>query len=357
MCWCSKDDLTHYCELVACDSPTSTVAVDALMKWAKRFGMPRVWISDQGSHFKNKVMAALAHKLKVNHDFSLAYCPWRNGSVERMNRDILQVMRVLLREYRLAEHQWDYLLDVVQANLNQTPVASLANKSPMELFTALEPVTPLDIIIAGVNNEMQQVDWSTNKIQKELEALRASLAAMHREVSARDARRMEKEIKANIGNTICNVELGDYVLWSRVDEKLHPKLLVTWLGPYRVIEVSEFSVDIEHLITKETKKAHMSRVKHYADASLNVTEEILEHVSEQGILLKVREIEKHKFNTDVNDYLMHVYWEGFEDIEASWEPFKKLCDECPAVVAAYVNDLPAGDAKSEMLKLLPKMRK
>ncbi|KAH9067147.1 hypothetical protein Ae201684P_021313 [Aphanomyces euteiches] len=70
-----KDDLSHYCELVACDAPTSQVCVDALEAWWSRHSMPLVWISDQGSHFKNAVMKALAHKFKPEHEFTLAYCP------------------------------------------------------------------------------------------------------------------------------------------------------------------------------------------------------------------------------------------------------------------------------------------
>ncbi|KAH9150063.1 hypothetical protein AeNC1_019331, partial [Aphanomyces euteiches] len=75
--------------------------------------------------------------------------------VERLNRDILQVMRVLLLEYKLADHQWDYLLPAVQANRNQTPVASLANKSPLEVFQGREPSTVMDLIL---DEDRQTVD-------------------------------------------------------------------------------------------------------------------------------------------------------------------------------------------------------
>ncbi|KAF0720748.1 hypothetical protein AaE_010283, partial [Aphanomyces astaci] len=220
-----KDDLTHYCELIACDGPTSQVCVDALVDWTKRFGMPRVWVSDQGTHFKNVAMKALAHKFKVHHDLTLAYCPWRNGTVERMNRDILQVMRVMLREYQLAEQEWDYLLPVVQANLNQTPAASLASKSPMELFTALNPATPLDVVVVGMNKELRESDWTVKDIPKNLDKLRASLQVMHKEVLDKNAMRAAKATKATEKYEQCNVSEGDYVLWSRVDERYHPKLL------------------------------------------------------------------------------------------------------------------------------------
>eukprot|EP00644_Phytophthora_capsici_P015120 jgi/Phyca11/127635/e_gw1.71.207.1 len=88
-----KDGLTHFCELVACDSPTSIVASSGLVDWSKRFGPPQILISDQGSHFKNEVTRLLCRQLGIEQDLVLAYAPWINGTIERLNRDILQVLR------------------------------------------------------------------------------------------------------------------------------------------------------------------------------------------------------------------------------------------------------------------------
>ena len=40
-----------------------------------RFGMPRVVISDEGSHFCNKLFASLLAKYGVKHQVTLAYHP------------------------------------------------------------------------------------------------------------------------------------------------------------------------------------------------------------------------------------------------------------------------------------------
>ncbi|KAJ0392214.1 hypothetical protein P43SY_008832 [Pythium insidiosum] len=117
-----KDELTHYCELVACDSPTSSVTAAAILDWAKRFGLPALWVSDNGSHFKNALLENLRDRMKALHTFVPVYTPWINGTVERLNRDILQVMRTLLLEYQLDTKSWEYLLPLVQANMNQTPL-------------------------------------------------------------------------------------------------------------------------------------------------------------------------------------------------------------------------------------------
>ncbi|ETV78055.1 hypothetical protein H257_08268 [Aphanomyces astaci] len=158
---------------------------------------------------------------------------------------------------------------------------------------------------------------------------------MHKEVLNRNELRTNKATKATEDFEACNVTEGDYVLWSRVDERYHPKLLVTWVGPYRVESVGEFSVMLEHLVTHEEREAHTARVKMYAETSFEVTEEILEHVSEQGIVSQVKSIAGDKFVPDVSDFMLKVFWEGFEDIESSWEPLNKLMRECPAVVKAY----------------------
>lgn len=70
-----KDELTHYCELVATDAPTSSVAAEAVLDWFKRFGMPEEWVSDIGSHFKAHMMEELAGRLHATQKFVPVYTP------------------------------------------------------------------------------------------------------------------------------------------------------------------------------------------------------------------------------------------------------------------------------------------
>ncbi|GMF33712.1 unnamed protein product [Phytophthora lilii] len=58
-----KDELTHFCELIAYDSPMSDVAVSAILDWYKRFGLPAKWVPDNGTHFKSLIMSELATRL------------------------------------------------------------------------------------------------------------------------------------------------------------------------------------------------------------------------------------------------------------------------------------------------------
>ncbi|KAH9187012.1 hypothetical protein AeNC1_011010 [Aphanomyces euteiches] len=86
----------------------------------------------------------------------------------------------------------------------------------------------------------------------------------------------------------------------------------------------------------------------YAESSFEVTEEILEHVADQGILLKVEHIAAHKFDKNRDCYYMLVHWEGFESIEASWEEVTHLVRDCPVVVQAYVDALKPGKDREQL---------
>ena len=57
-----------------------------------RFGAPRTIISDEGSHFANKVFAKLMDRHGLIHVMGLAYHPQSNGQAEIFNREIKKIM-------------------------------------------------------------------------------------------------------------------------------------------------------------------------------------------------------------------------------------------------------------------------
>ena len=57
--------------------------------------LPAWVISDGGSHFKNDLMADLADLLGIQHHITLPYCPWANGSVEVVGKDLVWTLRGL----------------------------------------------------------------------------------------------------------------------------------------------------------------------------------------------------------------------------------------------------------------------
>ena len=65
-----------------------------------RFVTPRAVISDEGSHFCNKLFASLLAKYGVRHRVSLAYHPQFNGQVEVLNWEIKKILEKIVNATR-----------------------------------------------------------------------------------------------------------------------------------------------------------------------------------------------------------------------------------------------------------------
>lgn len=189
----------------------------ALVDLWKRFGVPSLLISDEGSHFKNDDQ--VCKQLQILQELVVAYSPWINGTVERVNHHLLQVMWVPLMEFKLDTHAWMYLQPLEQGNLNHTPVASLGNRSPAELFTGLRRSTPFEPVVVERDGKHVLITEDTQLPHKRLDCRRSDLAAMHREViDIREKRRLANMQRSK--DSPCNFTFGDYALWSRIDQRL-----------------------------------------------------------------------------------------------------------------------------------------
>ncbi|EQC40737.1 hypothetical protein SDRG_01809 [Saprolegnia diclina VS20] len=128
--------------------------------------------------------------------------------------------------------------------------------------------------------------------------------------------------------------------------------LVTWLGPFQITEVTPYSCVIRHFLSGKERHAHTSRLKPYAEGSFELTQEIREHVSEQGVLLKIREIKAVRLNQSARAWEILCLWEGLEDIEASWELFSSIATDAPAVARQFAEQVADPRARDEELKQL-----
>ena len=65
-----------------------------------RFGASRTIISDEGSHFANKVFAKLMSRYEIRHVMRLAYHPQSNGQAEISNREIKKILEKTVNSSR-----------------------------------------------------------------------------------------------------------------------------------------------------------------------------------------------------------------------------------------------------------------
>ncbi|POM74528.1 Hypothetical protein PHPALM_8493 [Phytophthora palmivora] len=146
------------------------------------------------------------------------------------------------------------------------------------LFTGLPASSALDVAVAPVAEEADEHEIKLGDMDDHLEPLRTSLQEIHSEV---------------------------------VGSKEKKRLL--------------------------DMQAHKGRLKFYADAALNTTEEIMELVSSQGMLLGVDKFIEHRYNQELGRWELLVSWLGLQAIENSWRPLSTLLQDVPVKVREYVN--------------------
>jgi transposase InsO family protein len=142
-----KDGFSAFLLLWWADEYSAATAEAAVVEWASLFGVPSILVTDGGSHFDNQLIGATTRRFRARHHITTAYSPWANGIVERVNRELVRLWKVLMGEVGLPKEDWAATLrPLVQAIINRSPSAVLDGLSPAEEQFARKPQHPLDTI-------------------------------------------------------------------------------------------------------------------------------------------------------------------------------------------------------------------
>lgn len=339
-----KDDFSGYVWLIPATETTADVTADALISWFASFGVVSNWVSDRGSHFKNMLVKKLREELKSDHHFTLAYCPWSNGTVEVVCRELIRTTRALLSEFQLPRTSWTKVLPVVQSVLNNSILPRLGNRCPLTAFTGLPQDTPLRTIKTNCGKEVTVK--SIKNIQEaqhaHVEKLQAALEDIHKHVAETANKKRKSAIQSHNRRTKVypiNFTTGDYVLRGTMQGKSGRKPALKWHGPFRVVECrSEYIFVIEHLVSGKREEAHGRRLRFFRNSSFNVTEELLNHLEYQaGELYLIEEFTG--IRRKGTQFEIRVKWRGFPETESDWIKYSSLQQDVPDLINEYINDL------------------
>ena len=137
-----RDDLSGKTEWFFSTTADAIVAGDAILWWRARYGLrsDTVIVTDGGSHFANSLIKELIARLRIRHHITVVYAPWSNGKAERVNREFLKTLRILLAaDGRDHKAPWRDFLPSLQYHLNNTPRKRLAGRTADEVFLLMAP--------------------------------------------------------------------------------------------------------------------------------------------------------------------------------------------------------------------------
>ncbi|XP_074266835.1 uncharacterized protein LOC141590123 [Silene latifolia] len=116
-----------------CDAKSVTKLMETII--FPRFGVPRIVISDRGTHFRERTLDALLKKHGVQHRRSLAYHPQANGQAEISNREIKMILEktpaICLVEL---EHKAHWAIRLLNFDLKSAGEKRLLDLNELEEF-------------------------------------------------------------------------------------------------------------------------------------------------------------------------------------------------------------------------------
>ncbi|CAM8917199.1 unnamed protein product [Rhodiola kirilowii] len=268
---------------VSCGYAYILVAVDYVSKWVEakatrcddaktvidflrtnifyRYGVPKAIISDQGTHFCNRMMASTLKHYHVHHRTSTAYHPQTNGQAEISNREIKGILEKMVSpgrkdwSQRLDEALWAYRT-AYKTPIGTSPFRLVYGKTchlPVELkhkaYWALKKCNP-DLQAAGLDRRLQLC---------ELEELRLEAYESQTDYKARTKLYHDKFILRR------TFKVGQHVLLFSSRLRLMPgKLRSRWTGPYTITHVfNHGALELESPTGGDRFKVNGQRVKHY----------------------------------------------------------------------------------------------
>jgi transposase InsO family protein len=327
------DGFSKFVELIPCTNADSATAVTALLDWFKRYGIATQWTSDRGRHFLNNVMRDLSHRLGTSHHFTAAYAPWSNGQVERVNREIREMLSALISETKAQHDTWPQFLPIVNYAINASPSTSLAGLSPFTIFTGRKPGSPLMTIFDKNTATVNTVAPTSLTLQTHTAKLQQALHDLHQRVTKHPRR---KQTKRN-GETAIDFDIGDYVLTTQ-PRTTRDKTVPIWNGPVLVVgTVNDRVFKIRDLLTGEIRERHADQLRRYADKNLTITTQLRNFIAHQACECPIDAIIAHRQHRD--KWQLLISWQGFGPEDHTWEDLDIIFDDAPTLVDNYIKTI------------------
>lgn len=352
-------------EPAAFRAATADNVVKHLLAIVGRYGVPSVISTDQGSHFTDTTVEKLVKALNIPHRFSVPYHPQSQGQVERLNHELQRHLKAIVAD-KGCGGIWSHYMPIAAAVVNDTPNARTGFPPSVVIngeharrpraTTLLFEVPPAAMSVPSFIDKMVQAQRVV------ADNVRRNNERYHKEL-------MAKQPDADHG---FEFEPGMFVLLRNDHKGEITKLSLKWSGPYIIKEKLKTAnaYRISNLVpgAEPDYDAHIERLRPYFFAPVVEKAYPLEEVGDTDVIEHpVDKVLDWVIRPTANvtafyapGSIAHSYrvfehmsflvkWEGHDESQNTWEPFRnlrkcepfvKFLDDQP-VLKEYLNGMTA----------------
>lgn len=198
-----------------------------------RFGVPKILVSDRGTHFLNSIIEELTDRFQIDHRKTTPYHPQTNGQTERVNQTLATILRKTVNE---SKRDWDVKLHAALWAY-RTTFKVTTKATPFSLVYGVEAVLPIEFEVPSLRIAVEARLTDKESLRHRLIELEAMDESRRRAAQHTEAIQRRRKVLFDNRNKTRFLQPGMLVLIQDARKIDFPsKFDAVWLGPYLVVE-------------------------------------------------------------------------------------------------------------------------
>ena len=244
------DALTRYTFTDVLPDKRALTVARSFVKFINSFGCPHELITDQGKEFNNQLLEEVNKLYNISHNYVVAYRPSANGLVESKNKQIINILKMLVADSPL---DWPNQLQAATTALN-TAYNRAIGDNPHFLVYGQDIRYPFDTFV----NRGKKPFYNIEAYRDYLMETNHHVFKLVKHMLKRSAEVNQKEYDIRFSTRESPIKEGDRVYVKRM--QMNTKLDSRFIGPFRVLEASSDKVTLKNLYNHKVIKVHLSNV-------------------------------------------------------------------------------------------------
>ena len=225
-----------------------TIAEVIVNEFICRFGTPLQILSDQGSNFQSKLFTEVCEMLKIDKVRTSSMRPQANGTVERFNRTLQNMLTSFCEK---DQRTWDQYLPQLMMAYRASQNSS-THLTPNRLMLGKEVVLPTEVVTGLPSSGLEHESCPDEEVY--VTQLRTRLSTAH-EIARRNlhSQAVYRKRKYDLKASKQSLEPGQPVWLYNPTRRVGvcSKLTSKWKGPYVVIRKLD---DVTYLVKNSPKQ-------------------------------------------------------------------------------------------------------